>query len=152
MFILFLLFWIILNGRVTAEILLIGALLTLFVSFFFYRLLGWRLQYDKILVRNLPLLLLYAGNLIWEILLSTFHVMKLIWNPSGKPDPLMVEFHSGLSGSFLNVLLANSITLTPGTFTVVQEGDRFVIHCLRPEYAEGLDDSSFIHLLRRFRI
>ena len=36
--------------------------------------------------------------------------------------------------------------------TILQDGDRFVIHCLRPEYAEGLDDSSFIHLLRRFRI
>ena len=41
--------------------------------------------------------------------------------------------------------------LTPGTYTVFQEKDRFVIHCLRREYAEGLEDSSFVHLLRRLK-
>ena len=63
----------------------------------------------------------------------------------------MVEFHSGLNGTIINTLLANSITMTPGTFTVVHEDDRFVVHCLRPEFAEGLEDSSFIKLLRRVR-
>lgn len=151
MFILFLLFWIILNGRFTAEILIIGILLSFGVSFFFYRFLGWSTAKDLRLLRNLPLFLLYILNLIREVLASSFQVIRLVWSPGRKQEPVMVEFHSGLNGRIINTLLANSITMTPGTFTVVHEDDHFVVHCLRPEFAEGLEDSSFIKLLRRVR-
>ena len=151
MFILFLLFWIILNGRFTAEVLIIGLLLSFGVSFFFYHFLGWSLARDLRLLRNLPLFVLYILNLIREVLIAAFQVARLVWSPSRKKEPVMVEFHSGLHGRIVNTLLANSITLTPGTFTVVHEDDRFVVHCLRPEFAEGLEDSSFIKLLRRVR-
>ena len=63
----------------------------------------------------------------------------------------MIEFHSGLKGQFSNVLLANSITLTPGTYTVLQEGDRFVVHCLRREFADDVDTSSFVRLLKKLK-
>ena len=76
-------------------------------------------------------------------------VVKTVLNPSKKPDPVLAEFHSGLPTDLQNVLLANSITLTPGTFTVVQDGDRFVVHCLRAEYADGIEDSVFVRLLAR---
>ena len=79
-------------------------------------------------------------------------MIGVVYKPGKKPDPVLIEFHSGLKDPFSNVLLANSITLTPGTYTVVQEGDRFVIHCLRREFAQGIDDSSFIHLLRKLHI
>ena len=151
MFILFFVLWLILNGKINAEILLFGVLITALVSFIFYKLIGYSFSSDRKVFRNLPLLLLYVGNLIWEIVRASFQVMAIIWNPGKHPDPVMVEFHSGLSDSFSNVLLANSITLTPGTYTVIQEDDRFVIHCLCREFAEGLNDSSFIHLLRKLR-
>ena len=151
MFIFFFILWIIFNGRITVEILVTGAVITAAVSFFFYRLLGWSLKKDGQILRNLPLLLLYVLNLFREVVIAAFQVLALVWSPSRRPDPVLVEFHSGLSGSFSNVLLANSITLTPGTFTIEQEDDRFVIHCLRPEFAEGLADCSFIRLLRRIR-
>ena len=151
MFILFLLFWIILNGRFTAEILLIGLLLGFAVFFFFCRFLGWSIQKDLRLLRNIPFLILYILNLVREVLIAAFQVARLVWSPSRKKEPVMVEFHSGLHGRIVNTLLANSITLTPGTFTVVHEDDRFVVHCIRPEFAEGLENSSFIRLLRRVR-
>ena len=47
------------------------------------------------------------------------------------------------------VLLANSITLTPGTITVSQEGDEYVVHCLDKSFAEGLDNSIFVTLLQK---
>ena len=45
------------------------------------------------------------------------------------------------------MLLANSITLTPGTITVSVEDDRFCVHCLDKELAEGMEDSVFVKLL-----
>ena len=46
------------------------------------------------------------------------------------------------------MLLANSITLTPGTITVSVEGDRFCVHYLDKELADGVEDSVFVELLK----
>lgn len=147
--ILFLL-WIIFNGRVTPEILLIGLPVTVLVSLFSYRLTGYSPASDIKLLKNLFLLILYVLNLIREIVMSASAVMLMIIRGQA-PEPVIIEFHSGFASGAKNVLLANSITLTPGTITVFQEGDRFVIHCLRPEYGCGMDDSSFVRILRRFK-
>lgn len=151
MFILFFALWLIFNGRITAEILILGLLIVALVCFIFYRLLGYRLSYDLIILRNLPLFIWYFLNLIREIVKAAVSVIAIVWKPGKKPDPVMIEFRSGLQDPLSNVLLANSITLTPGTYTVVQEGDRFVIHCLRREFGDGIDNSSFIRILKKLR-
>ena len=55
----------------------------------------------------------------------------------------------GLKTDTARVVLANSITLTPGTITVTLEGDEFVVHCLDKELADGIENSVFVALLRR---
>lgn len=142
--------WLLLNGRITAEILLFGAGITALVYIFMLRVLKWSPKKDLKLLRTLPMLLLYLLNLAKEIAVAAVKVAALAMNPWKKPEPKVIEFHSELESSGLNVLLANSITLTPGTITIRQEGDRFTVHTLRPEYAEGIEKSSFIRLLRRF--
>ena len=47
-------------------------------------------------------------------------------------------------------LLANSITLTPGTITVSVDGNRFTVHCLDKSLAVGLADSAFVKMLHEF--
>lgn len=63
------------------------------------------------------------------------------------PDGVTVEFDSPLSGGTANAVLANSITLTPGTITVAVDGGRFTVHCLAPAFAEGIDSSVFVRRL-----
>lgn len=147
--ILFLL-WLLLCGRVTAEIVCFGAVITATLYLLMLRALGWSLQKDIRLLRSAPIFLLYLLNLVWETAKAAVTVAALALKPGEHPEPVLVEFRSGLERESLNVLLANSITLTPGTITVFQERDRFLIHALRKEYAEGLEDSSFVRLLRRF--
>ena len=148
--ILFFLLWIILNGKVTLELVLFGIVISAAVSFFAYKVIGYSPYNDIRVYRNLPVFILYILNLILEIFKAVLTVMLMIFH-ADDPDPVIVEFHSGLQTELQNVLLANSITLTPGTITVFQEGDHFVIHCLRREYAQGLTDSSFIRLLRKLK-
>ena len=95
--------------------------------------------------------MLYSLTLIREIFKAALAVALLAFDPKGKPEPVIVEFDSGLPTDFQNVLLANSITLTPGTYTLFQDKDHFVVHCLRREYAEGIDNSSFVELLRKVK-
>ena len=144
----FFLFWIILNGRITAELIGFGILISAAVSLFSVRIMGYSPANELRFWRNLPVFILYALNLIVEIMKAAWAVMGLVVSGK-KPDPILVEFHSGLESKLQNVLLANSITLTPGTITVFLEGDHFVIHSLRREYAEGIEDSSFVRLLKK---
>jgi len=143
--------WIILNGRFTVELVLLGTVLAAAVFYFAHVAFGYSLKTEAILWRNLPLMIIYILNLIWEIIKASLFVMKLALRNS-RPDPVLIEFDSGLSSKVLNVLLANSITLTPGTYTVRLMGDHFMVHCLVPELSEGMDESSFVKLLSRAKL
>jgi multicomponent Na+:H+ antiporter subunit E len=142
--------WIILNGRITLELVIFGILIATAVTLFTDRVIGYRMSTDVSILRNLPLIFMYVVYLIWQIILSALTLAGMVFRAED-PDPVIVEFHSGLMNESSNVLLANSITLTPGTITVFQEGDRFVIHCLKPEFGEGLEDSTFIRLLKKIK-
>lgn len=151
MAILLLLLWIIWNGKVSVEIILFGVPLTALALLFAVKVLGYSLKSERRFWINAPLFLRYAVVLIAEIFKASLAVSVLAFNPAGKPEPVIVEFHSGLPTDFQNVLLANSITLTPGTYTLFQEKDRFVVHCLRREYAAGIDNSVFVKLLEKVK-
>ena len=151
MLLLFFLIWIILNGRVTAEIVIFGGLISALLFLFLGRIFGWNLRREGTLYRNLPVFLAYVLCLIPEIAKAAWAVARLALSPRRRPDPVLVEFDSGLPGTVQNVLLANAITLTPGTITVSQKNGHFVIHCLRPEYGEGLSDCSFVRILRKMK-
>ena len=144
------LLWIFLNGRVTLEIVLIGAGITALLMAFLARFMGWTVRRERAALRLLPLFALYLLNLLWETVKAAATVLVVALTPTLHPEPALVEFRSGLPKEYQNVILANSITLTPGTITVFQEGDRFLVHALRKEYAEGLNRSSFVLLLRKF--
>ncbi|MCR4891740.1 MAG: Na+/H+ antiporter subunit E [Lachnospiraceae bacterium] len=150
MTILFLIIWIILNGSITSEILIFGIVISLLLYIFLCRVFSYSWRRERWLLLHLPLIILYILNLILEILKSSTSVAAIILRGQGA-NAVFYEFRSGLEDRLLNTILANSITLTPGTYTVALEGDHFLISCLRPEYAEGLEDSSFIRLLRRLQ-
>ncbi len=142
--------WLVLNGRITPELLVLGIPVTALAFLFANRAVGYTWATERRILRNAPLLLLYACHLVAEILKASAAVMSVVLDPGKRPEPVIIEFHSGLESELQNVLLANSITLTPGTYTLFQEGDHFLVHCLRAEYADGIEDSIFVQLLRRF--
>jgi len=65
-----------------------------------------------------------------------------------EPQPQLVRFSSGLREERHRVVLADSITLTPGTITCQLAGDDFVVHCLDKSLAEGLSDGIMVQRLR----
>ena len=145
------LLWIVFNGRISLQVILSGLLCSQLACLLLWKILDYSPKNDLRVFRNIPWIFLYIGNLILEIVKAALDVMELSFNPLRKPDPYIMEFHSGFDGDIRNVLLANSITLTPGTITIFREGDFFVVHCLRREYAEGMEDSSFVRLLRKLK-
>ena len=150
MFFVLLILWLVMNGRITLELVIFGVLLAGLVTLFAVKVIGYSIEKEKTIYHNIPIYLHYVVNLISEIIKSTIAVMGVILSGE-KPDPVIIEFDSGLDSRFKNVLLANSITLTPGTYTLFVTGDRFVVHCLKEEYSVGMGDASFIRILRRLK-
>lgn len=149
MYFVFLLLWVVFNGRVTAEILAVGAVLSAAFQWFVCRYLGRTLEDEKKTLRRLPQLAKYVLVLLYEIFKANFDVIRLILSPSQEVEPQLVEVRTDLRENSLRAMLANSITLTPGTITVRIMSGYLQVHCLDRSLAEGLDDSSFLRLLRR---
>ncbi len=81
----------------------------------------------------------YLGWLSKEIILANSAVFKVVFMGefSSAITPSIIHFHSGLKHPISNYLLAQSITLTPGTVTLDLEEDKFTVHCLTKELAEN---------------
>ena len=58
-------------------------------------------------------------------------------------QPKLASFKTKLSTRGARVMLADSITLTPGTITVSLQDDTYLVHCLDESMEDGLYDSSF---------
>ena len=149
MYLLFLAIWIILNGRITLEVVLFGLAIATLMFIFICKFMDYSIKKEIWLFQNFFLLLWYVIVLVVEILKANYAVVKMIFSVKYQVEPALVSFKSPLKTGFANFLLANSITLTPGTITVSMENGDFVVHCLDKELAVGIDDSIFVHLLKK---
>ena len=102
-----------------------------------------------ITLKRLPFLIAYLLILIWEIIKANIQVIKITLAKKLEFEPCIVYFKTDLKEPFTKVLLANSITLTPGTITVSLEDDVYCIHCLDKSMGEGIENSIFVKKLRK---
>mgnify|MGYP003303334274 CR=1 FL=1 len=150
MYVLLLLLWFIFNGRVTLEVFLFGAVICAWLYWFISKYMGYSYKRELQLVKNLPLYLKYAFVLLWEIFKANVDVLRIILSPKMEIEPAIVTFHTDLESEVSQVVLANSITLTPGTFTAgLEDGDYVVAALDKSKFGEGLNDSVFADQLRR---
>ncbi len=147
MYVLFFLIWVIFNGQVTTEIVLFGLVISAVVYAFACRFIGWSFRKDLWAVKRIGLILRYVWLLLTEILKANLATSMAILSYEKEPHPVLVRFRTKLRSRITRVLLANSITLTPGTITVALEGDELTVHCLDESMSLGLENSAFEQLL-----
>jgi multicomponent Na+:H+ antiporter subunit E len=80
----------------------------------------------------------YLPWLVWEIVKANVDVARRILSPGPPIDPRIIEVRAEQRSEIGRTVFANSITLTPGTVTVEVEGNRFHVHALTAEAAEGV--------------
>ena len=149
MYIIFFLIWVIFNGQFTLEIAAFGAAIAGIMYWFICRFFNYDPKTDLFLGKRLFQILHYVFVLVREIIKANFEVIRLITSSRYEIEPAVVRFKTDLKTSFTRILLANSITLTPGTITVSLENDEYVVHCLDKSLAEGINSSVFVTLLRK---
>lgn len=141
--------WLIFNGKLTPEILLFGLALTAALGLLAWPLLHYGPKNELRVWRMLPLLLLYLLVLLWEVLKANLSVMGMILRGRRSMKPTLIRIRVDLKTDFARYLLANSITLTPGTLTVESRGPVLTVHCLHPSLLENTENGVFVRLLRR---
>ena len=147
MLVLLFLLWLILNGRVTAEIVLLGLLLTLAMALFMKRAFAYTLHTERKFWSLVPLLLEYALCLLWEVIKANCAVARAIWNKKRPLHQALVTLDMGYEHSLTRYLFANSITLTPGTITVSIYEHSFVVHCLSLDLLDGVESGRIAQIL-----
>lgn len=149
MYILFFLIWVIFNGQFTLEIAAFGVVIAGLMYAFICKFMNYSPKTDILIAKKLVYILQYAFVLVKEIIKANFAVIKMITSSRYELEPAVVRFKTDLQTVPARIVLANSITLTPGTITVSLEGDEYVVHCLDKELAEGINTSVFVTLLKR---
>ena len=135
-------FWVLLNGQWTGEIAVVGAVLSGLIYLFCWKFMDYSPRKEWALLKRVPWALAYLAALVREIVRSCMATIRLVWSPSLVPQPCLKSFETKLKGNYAKVMLANSITITPGTITVNMQGNKLLVHCLDEDFAEGLADSA----------
>lgn len=136
-FLMLLSFWFIISGTFNwflSSFAIIFCLIAAYLShdFFLHKL-------KKKYFRTAREFIGYLPWLIKETIVANFQIAKIVLSPSLKIDPVMVEFTSTVKTDLGLTILANSITITPGTVTVdIQDGRVFLIHALSKEHEEAV--------------
>lgn len=149
MLLLFFLAWIIFNGRVTVEIVLFGVVIAVLIFAFICRFMDYSISKELKFYKKAPLFCKYVWLLVKEIIKANISVCRMILTRKEIMEPVIVKVHTNLRTEIARVILANSITLTPGTITVSVTERELLVHCLDKSLAEGMEDSVFVKLLEK---
>ncbi len=149
MFLFMLLFWVVVAGF-TVPSLVLGVVLAAAISWYNRDLTDSLIQ-DKWYFsgKKVMMLLLYTASLLWQIVLANIDLARIVLNPRLPIQPGVVRFNPGLKTDLSKTLLANSITLTPGTLAIDIEEDEFTVHFLTLASAQNVVEWPLIHWLRK---
>jgi multicomponent Na+:H+ antiporter subunit E len=134
LFVLLLAFWQALSARVDPLFIGLGVLSAAAGTWFGTRLidgvLGLREDAAPIDVWQLALYLVW---LLGRIPPAGLAIARVVLDPRHPPRPGVMRFRTTLRSPAAKALLANSITLVPGTITLNVERDEFTVHAFTPD-------------------
>ncbi len=119
--------WVLLTASLRSDELLLGGVAVLIVALAVRNLWG---VFSGIQLSPKAFIhaILYFLLFLRELVKANIDVAARVLNPSLPIRPGIVEVRTGMKSSLGKLLLANSITLTPGTLTLDVKEDRMFIH------------------------
>jgi len=139
--------WLLLTYPIDMEEVFAGAAIVLLIVIF----LGKRantLSALKLNPKSLVCSIAYIFLFLWELLKANFDVASRVVSPSLPINPGIVKVRTRLQSGIGRVVLANSITLTPGTLTVEIKDDFLYIHWI--DVTAGNIDEATAEIVSRF--
>jgi multicomponent Na+:H+ antiporter subunit E len=126
-FILSLIFWLLLTFSLTISNLITGVIAAMVTAFIFGK------YFLKHVMPFLQLqryfwLIVYLFIFTWECIKANFDVAYRVLHPAMPIKPGIVKVKMGLKTNIAKTILANSITMTPGTISVDIIDDEIYVH------------------------
>jgi multicomponent Na+:H+ antiporter subunit E len=121
------LFWILWNNTMDVKIWLYGIVPAVLILVFF----GPSVDIFKGVNLNFKgffYSIVYVFVFLWALLISNIDVIRRVLDPKLPIRPGIVRVKTKLKSPMARLILANSITLTPGTFVVDIKDDLLYIH------------------------
>lgn len=126
-FILSMILWLLITFDFTAANFAVGAGASLITTAVFGRYYFHNV-YKFLQPRRWFWFLVYLVTFIWACIKANFEVAYRVLHPAMPIRPGIVKVKTSLTSDFAKTLLANSITMTPGTITVDLIDDMLYVH------------------------
>ncbi|MCE5342306.1 MAG: Na+/H+ antiporter subunit E [Eubacteriales bacterium] len=139
MFVVFFLLWVVFNGRWSTEIAILGLFVSAALYLFCWKFLDFHPRRELQLLRRIPKTVCYFVALLAEIVRANIRLTRIVLSRKPEIHPQLVTFVTPLESRMGRTVLADSITLTPGTITVSLKEDELTVHCLDRTFAEGIE-------------
>ncbi len=141
-------FWVLLTGNFGFSSLFLGVACSFFAALTAHGLLKENISKlegnFKIFVRFIWFLI----QLVVEIAIANIDVAERVLNPRLPIEPAIVKYDCHLKGDDSQTVLANAITLTPGTLTLdIDNNGIYYIHCLADKHAKDLMNRKLEHMV-----
>jgi len=132
--------WLALSSKLDWPELICGGLVCLIISLFGAGIYS-KLGLPPLSLKRILFSFVYIIVLFWEIIKSNFDVAYRVIHPKMPIKPGIVVIKTSLKSDIAKMILANSITLTPGTFTLDVIGDELLIHWINVK-TEDIDEAT----------
>ncbi|MDX9989530.1 Na+/H+ antiporter subunit E [Thiothrix unzii] len=129
LFVTLMLFWLMLSGKLDTDVLIVGAVASLIIVLLYRDGLSFFTEF-RFTPQAIVAGFRYYGYFLRELFKSNLKMAAIVLSPSLPITPGIVKVRTRLKSRMGRLMLANSITLTPGTLTVEMAGEWLYIHCV----------------------
>ncbi len=143
LFILSLILWLLLTFKLTLPNVIVGIIISVITSLIFGRYFFHNV-YKFLQPQRYFWLLVYFFVFLWACLKANLDVAYRVLHPAMPIRPGIVKVRTLLRSDFARTILANSITMTPGTISVDIIGDYIYIHWI---YVHSEDPEVYTRLI-----
>jgi multicomponent Na+:H+ antiporter subunit E len=126
------LFWMMLNGSLAWDVLVSGIVVSMTIALIFRDGLSFFTEF-RATPEAFLMGLRFFGFFFKELVKSNIRLAAIVISPSLPVKPGIVKVRTKLQSRMGRLMLANSITLTPGTLTVDLDGEWLYIHWVHME-------------------
>ena len=130
-------FWIFLSGEFSFILLFSGIISSLLVSYISHDLLIGNGDMKLGFIRTIRFIR-FLPWLLWQIVLANIDLALRTLHPKMPINPILINIKNNLKSDLGMVILANSITLTPGTVTIDVNENEFLVHVISEKAAQSL--------------
>ena len=123
------LFWLMLVNSLAPDTLLIGALVSLIIALLYRDGLSFFTEFrwtPEAIIAGVA----YYAYFFRQLVKSNLRLAAIVVDPDLPIEPGILKIRTGLESRMGRLMLANTISLTPGTLTVEMEGEWLYVHCV----------------------